>query len=126
MERYLDVDITIYRCRYIWHLEHGVRDNVVLRMQPVTRSVEFRWRPGVCAAALPRRRAHARMCVRFHRRTPRVVCSQVFRDASAFNANIGAWNTASVTSMYYVCAVSAVARDAARSVSADIELQAYI
>jgi hypothetical protein len=30
--------------------------------------------------------------------------TQVFGSASAFNANIGAWNTASVTSLYFVCA----------------------
>jgi surface protein len=30
--------------------------------------------------------------------------SQAFYSASAFNANIGAWNTASVTNMAYVCA----------------------
>ncbi len=28
---------------------------------------------------------------------------QAFQSASAFNANIGAWNTASVTSLYGVC-----------------------
>ena len=30
--------------------------------------------------------------------------AQAFNSASAFNANIGAWNTASVTTLYYVCA----------------------
>ncbi len=30
--------------------------------------------------------------------------SQAFSSASAFNANIGAWNTASVTTLSYVCA----------------------
>ena len=30
--------------------------------------------------------------------------SQAFNGASAFNANIGAWNTASVTTLNYVCA----------------------
>jgi surface protein len=30
--------------------------------------------------------------------------SQAFYSASAFNANIGAWNTASVTTLFYVCA----------------------
>jgi hypothetical protein len=34
----------------------------------------------------------------------RVVGSQAFADASAFNANIGAWNTAAVTTLYMVCA----------------------
>ncbi len=32
--------------------------------------------------------------------------SQAFRYATAFNANIGAWNAASVSNMYYVCAAS--------------------
>ncbi len=30
--------------------------------------------------------------------------SQVFGSANAFNVNIGAWNIASVSNMYYVCA----------------------
>jgi surface protein len=30
--------------------------------------------------------------------------AQVFNGASAFNANIGAWNTAAVTTLSYVCA----------------------
>jgi surface protein len=30
--------------------------------------------------------------------------SQAFQGASAFNANIGAWNTASVTTLFAVCA----------------------
>ncbi len=30
--------------------------------------------------------------------------AQAFQGATAFNANIGAWNTASVTSLSYVCA----------------------
>ncbi len=30
--------------------------------------------------------------------------AQAFSSASAFNANIGAWNTARVTTFYYVCA----------------------
>ena len=34
---------------------------------------------------------------------------QAFNFASAFNANIGAWNTASMTSMSYVCALNAIA-----------------
>jgi hypothetical protein len=32
--------------------------------------------------------------------------SQAFQSASAFNANIGAWNTASVYTLYAVCAAS--------------------
>ncbi len=45
----------------------------------------------------------------------RAVGTQVFNGASAFNANIGAWNTAAVTSMISVSAVSAVACNAAKS-----------
>ncbi len=51
-----------------------------------------------------------------HRCGPTVVGSQAFQSASAFNANIGAWNTASVTTFYYVSAFSAVARNAAKVV----------
>ncbi len=46
--------------------------------------------------------------------------SQAFNRASAFNANIGAWNTARVTTMSDVCAASGPARtaaDCARSVA---------
>ncbi len=35
--------------------------------------------------------------------------AQAFYSASAFNANIGVWNTASVTSLYYVCAAPGAA-----------------
>jgi hypothetical protein len=45
----------------------------------------------------------ARVCVH----TALVVGSQAFYQASTFNANIGAWNTASVTSLASVCAASA-------------------
>ncbi len=44
-----------------------------------------------------------------------MVGKQTFYDASAFNANIGAWNTAAVTTMYEVYAVSAAVRNAAGS-----------
>ncbi len=40
----------------------------------------------------------------------RVVGSQAFYYASAFNANIGSWNTASMKDMSSVCAPSAVAQ----------------
>ena len=39
-----------------------------------------------------------------------MVGSQAFYYASAFNANIGGWNTASVTTLSSVCAPSAVAQ----------------
>ncbi len=38
----------------------------------------------------------------------RFVGSQAFLSASAFNANIGAWNTAAVTTLSYVSSFSAV------------------
>ena len=41
-----------------------------------------------------------------------VVGSQAFNFASAFNANIGAWNTARVTTLYSVSAASAAAAGA--------------
>ena len=43
----------------------------------------------------------------------RDVGSQAFRFATAFNANIGAWNTASVTGLSYVFAAFGPARTAA-------------
>ncbi len=45
-----------------------------------------------------------------------MVGSQTFESASAFNANIGAWNTARATTFSNVSAFSAVARNAARVV----------
>ena len=50
-----------------------------------------------------------------HVRDPSVVGTQAFTSASAFNANIGAWNTAAVGDMTYVSAISAVACNAAKS-----------
>jgi hypothetical protein len=32
------------------------------------------------------------------------LCAQAFHEATVFNADIGAWNTASVSNMYIVCA----------------------
>ncbi len=73
------------------------------------------------------RRTHVRMCCaracvrvcdwarthsRRHMRAPSVgvdcgwLGSQAFYAASAFNTNIGAWNTARVTTLYAVCAAS--------------------
>jgi hypothetical protein len=58
--------------------------------------------------------AHACACIRYeltetvHRLGPSVVGSQTFGSASAFNANIGAWNTARVNTLNQVRAVSAV------------------
>ena len=44
------------------------------------------------------------------------VGSQAFSNANTFNANIGAWNTARVTTLSSVFVFSAVARNAARVV----------
>ncbi len=66
-------------------------------------------------------RTHTCSCIRYERMEilrvwdPCAVGSQAFKGASAFNANIGAWNTASVTSMTSVSSVSAVACSAAKS-----------
>jgi hypothetical protein len=46
---------------------------------------------------------------------PCAVGSQAFNGASAFNANIGAWNTARATTLESVSAFSAVACNAAKS-----------
>ena len=54
---------------------------------------------------------HTCSCVRHERMEtlhiwdPCAVGPQAFQSASAFNANIGAWNTASVTTLSSVCAV---------------------
>ncbi len=61
-----------------------------------------------------------------HRCGPNVVGPQAFKSASAFNANIGAWNTARVVDLSYVSAFSAAACDVARSVSAEFELRVNI
>ena len=64
-------------------------------------------------------RTHTCTCIRYeqietiHRCGPDVVGPQAFQSASAFNANIGAWNTAAVTSISPVSSVSAVACNAA-------------
>ncbi len=59
----------------------------------------------VCACAIGRARIRADTCERLPVGVDRVwLGSQAFRSASAFNANIGAWNTARVTALSYVCA----------------------
>ena len=71
--------------------------------------------------ALGHARAHTCSCIRYERMETvhiwdtSAVGSQAFRSASAFNANIGAWNTASATTLSSVCAVPAVVRNAAQS-----------
>jgi hypothetical protein len=55
-------------------------------------------------------RTHTCTCIRYERMEtlhmcdPCVVGSQAFESASAFNANIGAWNTARATTLSYVSA----------------------
>jgi surface protein len=53
-------------------------------------------------------------------------CSQTFQSASAFDANIGAWNTASVTDLSGVCAAFGRRRDSARTRSAGVGCGAAI
>jgi hypothetical protein len=65
-----------------------------------------RARACACASGRPR------ICAGTRERVPSVstaagwLGSQAFYSASRFNANIGAWNTAGVTSLYGVCAAS--------------------
>ncbi len=62
-----------------------------------------------CARAIGR--AHIRADTRKRIPSASTACgSQAFRGASAFNANIGAWNTARVTSLSYVCAAFSAGR----------------
>ncbi len=72
----------------------------------------------VCACDLapthPRRRMRARSVGVDRGR----LGSQAFNSASAFNANIGAWNTASVTTLHGVCAALAWAAHHGRTRSA--------
>ncbi len=51
----------------------------------------------------------------FHICYPCAVGLQAFQSATAFNANIGAWNTARATTLSYVSAFSAVACNLAMS-----------
>ncbi len=76
-------------------------------------SADVRVRAGACAYGRPRIcAANVRACsVGVDRMW---LGSQAFNMASAFNANIGAWNSAAVTSMAYVCAAFGRAGPAAR------------
>jgi hypothetical protein len=77
-----------------------------------------RARRHVCAWARPHPRRRVRALPAAAER--RVLGSQVFQSVPAFNANIGAWNTARVTSLFRVCAAFGPARtaaDCARSVA---------
>ena len=61
----------------------------------------------VCAraCAIGRPRIRAETCERLPVGVDRGwLGGQAFQSASAFNANIGAWNTASVTTLFNVCA----------------------
>jgi hypothetical protein len=77
----------------------------------------------VCSANLMLKgaRTHTCSCIRYERmetlhvRESCVVGSQAFTSAAAFNANIGAWNTARVVDLSSVSSVSAVACSAAKS-----------
>jgi hypothetical protein len=57
------------------------------------------------ARAIGRARIRADACERLPAGVDRGwLGAQAFSSAAAFNANIGAWNTASVTTLYQVCA----------------------
>ncbi len=71
----------------------------------------MRARARVCAWARPHRRQRVRALPAAIER--RGLGSQVFQSATTFNANIGAWNTASVTGLSFVCAASGPARTTA-------------
>jgi surface protein len=71
-------------------------------MRHVRAEARVRARARVCAWARPHPRRRVRALPAAAKR--RVLGSQAFYSASAFNANIGAWNTASVTNLSNVCA----------------------
>jgi hypothetical protein len=86
-------------------------------MRHVRAEARVRARARVCAWARPHPPRRVRALPAAAER--RGLGSQAFNSASAFNANIGAWNTASVTALYRVCAALGPARtaaDCARSV----------
>jgi hypothetical protein len=78
------------------------------RTRPGMRS---RKRAHVCACARPHPRQRVRALPAAAER--RGLGSQAFDSAAAFNANIGAWNTARVTDLSRVCAAFGPARTAA-------------
>ncbi len=64
-----------------------------------------RARARACARAIGRPRIRADACERLAAGVDRGwLGAQAFQSASAFNANIGAWNTASATTLSGVCA----------------------
>ncbi len=72
---------------------------------PHTRAHVLRLCARVCACAIGRPRIRADTCARLPSAwTAGGLGAQAFSEASAFNANIGAWNTARVTDFGYVCA----------------------
>jgi hypothetical protein len=99
--------------RYNMYTHPGVYANRRARVSPRR----------TCATYAPRRAcARALVCVRQRVRAlhaaaeRRVLGAQAFSFASAFNANIGAWNTARVTTLDSVCATAGPARTAAECV----------
>ena len=70
-----------------------------------TRAARVRPYARARACAIARPRIHAEPCERLPAGVDRGwLGAQAFHRASAFNANIGAWNTASVSNMALVCA----------------------
>ena len=80
-----------YCCgRYVWACSRAPRVRACVRAR-------------ACAIGRPRIRAET--CERLPVGVDRGwLGAQAFYSASAFNADIGAWNTASVTTLYEVCA----------------------
>ncbi len=103
------------------YLIHSIRTPCPVRLSSYARIAEadmrhvraqarVRARARVCAWARPHPRQRVRALPAAAER--RVLGSQAFDSASAFNANIGAWNSARVTDLSRVCAASGPARTA--------------
>jgi hypothetical protein len=98
----------LYICIYIFMHAFGYPDEQIADAGPAAHT-------RACAVCVcDRARTHPRR----HVQAPSVgvdrgwLGSQAFYSASAFNANIGAWNTARVTSLNYVCAAVSARRRA--------------
>ncbi len=100
-------------CMYLYPCAASCPDERIADARPpLTRAHVLRPCARVCACAqLGRPRIRADTCERVPSAVERVrLGSQAFAYASAFNANIGAWNTASVSNMQSVCAAFSARR----------------
>jgi hypothetical protein len=91
---------------YLYPCASGYPDERIADARPPhTRAHVLRPCVRVCACAIWRALIRADTCERVPSAVDRGWCgAQAFSAASAFNADIGAWNTAAVTSVKYVCA----------------------